>query len=563
MSKGNQKVAIVGASTLAGKELNEALNESALAAADFVLLDTDEAVGKLENVGDEVTFVRRMEADSFAGADFVFFAGTPENTREHWQAAHVAGATVVDMSHALETMPGVPVRAPWVTELLGDGDAATQPDLRTPAVVAAHPAAVMLATVLAQLQTEFKVKSMTATVLEPASQFGRDAMDELHQQTVTLLSFQTMPKAVYDAQAAFNVTPETGAEAKVRMAAEEERIRRHYAAIAGKTLPESGDAAGARGDLPRRAGERSGGDGAAGERRGDDGGAGRRACGCVAGRDGAAEQFERGRAVEHPSASEAGACGQSRCALLVVDGGGQSEAGVAERDCVRGGTGAVEASGQGAVAELEQWSLRCAGTRVEAWRRIIMLAGIMAHNMEMTCGREVYRVTRRSSAAHPLSTTTRGIEGKAGPNGRACPACVGDRGGGVHRPRRGDDPRRAGFGERIINASERQISEMAYELLAKEQPMAIDLRFILAVIKINADLERMGDQSINIAERAVKLGDAPKVERPAKIRRMGEHATRMIRLSIEALMAADAGLAEQVLAMDDEMDEMNSRRRRR
>jgi aspartate-semialdehyde dehydrogenase len=237
MSKSNYKVAIVGASTLAGKELNEALNESALAAADFVLLDTDEAVGKLENVGDEVTFVRRMEADSFAGADFVFFAGTQEVTREHWQAAQRAGATVVDMSHALETMPGVPVRAPWVTELLGDGDAAGQPDLRTPAVVAAHPAAVMLATVLAQLQAEYKVKSMAATVLEPASQFGRAAMDELHQQTVTLLSFQSMPKAMYDAQAAFNVTPEMGAEAKVRLAAEEERIRRHYATIAGNALP--------------------------------------------------------------------------------------------------------------------------------------------------------------------------------------------------------------------------------------------------------------------------------------------------------------------------------------
>jgi len=111
--------------------------------------------------------------------------------------------------------------------------------------------------------------------------------------------------------------------------------------------------------------------------------------------------------------------------------------------------------------------------------------------------------------------------------------------------------------EKAINASERAIYEMAYELLAKEQPMAIDLRFILAVIKINADIERVGDQAINIAERAVNKSEAPRVERPAKIRRMGEHANRMIRLSIEALMGEDARLAEQVLAMDDEMDDMN------
>ncbi len=117
------------------------------------------------------------------------------------------------MTFALEATPGVPVRAPWVAELLSDillDAAASQPDLRTPAVVAAHPAAVLLATVLAQLNVRHKVKSASATVLEPASQYGRAAMDELHQQTVALLSFQPLPKDVYDAQAAFNIAPAMG-----------------------------------------------------------------------------------------------------------------------------------------------------------------------------------------------------------------------------------------------------------------------------------------------------------------------------------------------------------------
>ena len=57
--------------------------------------------------------------------------------------------------------------------------------------------------------------------------------------------------------------------------------------------------------------------------------------------------------------------------------------------------------------------------------------------------------------------------------------------------------------EAAINMAQRDVDEMAYELLAKEQPMAIDLRFILSVIKINADLERIGDQSMSIARRAV------------------------------------------------------------
>ena len=235
MTKNIYKVGIVGASTLAGKELNEALGESAFAASDFVLLDADEAAGKLESVADDVTFVRRVEAASFEGADFVFFAGDPEETRTHWKSAQQAGASVVDMTFALEATPNVPVRGPWVAELLHA--AASQPDLQTPAVVAAHPAAVLLATVLAQLQTRHKVKSAAATVLEPASQYGRAAMDELHQQTVALLSFQPLPKDVYDAQAAFNITPAMGAETKVKLAETEDRIRRHYAALVGDALP--------------------------------------------------------------------------------------------------------------------------------------------------------------------------------------------------------------------------------------------------------------------------------------------------------------------------------------
>jgi phosphate transport system protein len=111
--------------------------------------------------------------------------------------------------------------------------------------------------------------------------------------------------------------------------------------------------------------------------------------------------------------------------------------------------------------------------------------------------------------------------------------------------------------EREINVAERNVDEMAYELLAKEQPMAIDLRFILAVIKINGDLERVGDQSMNIAERALLLREYPAVELPVDIRTMGDHAGRMIRLSIQALLEADAKLAESILLLDDEIDGMN------
>lgn len=111
--------------------------------------------------------------------------------------------------------------------------------------------------------------------------------------------------------------------------------------------------------------------------------------------------------------------------------------------------------------------------------------------------------------------------------------------------------------ENAINTAQRQIDEMAYDLLAKEQPMAIDLRFILAVIKINGDLERIGDQAMSIALRTQTLMKDEAAELPVDIPQMGSHAARMIRTSIRALLHGDAPLADSVLKMDDEIDAMN------
>lgn len=113
--------------------------------------------------------------------------------------------------------------------------------------------------------------------------------------------------------------------------------------------------------------------------------------------------------------------------------------------------------------------------------------------------------------------------------------------------------------EMAINTAQRSLDEMAYELLAKEQPMAIDLRFILAVIKINGDLERIGDQSISIARRTKDILATEVVELPVDFAAMGEFAGKMIRSALQALLEGDARLAEVVRDMDDEIDRMNRR----
>jgi phosphate transport system protein len=111
--------------------------------------------------------------------------------------------------------------------------------------------------------------------------------------------------------------------------------------------------------------------------------------------------------------------------------------------------------------------------------------------------------------------------------------------------------------EEAINTAERDVDEMAYDLLAKEQPMAIDLRFILSVIKINGDLERIGDQSTNIASRGASLDSQPAIHLPVDLEDMGAKVGVMIRTAIQSLLEGDTALAESVIAMDDQVDEMN------
>ena len=225
------KIAIVGASTLVGREMKDALVESPLAAANIALLDEEDIQGQLEQVGDEVTFVQPIAPDAFDHVDFTFFCGAEDLTRKYWREALRAGSTVLDLSGALDQEAGVLVRAPWL------GSEVVTADLFTPAVVPAHPAALVLALLLERLQQVAPVRTTFATLLEPASEFGRAALDELHQQTLSLLNFQGLPHDLYDTQVAYNMISGLGETAKVSLGAVEARVRRHYAALSAGRWP--------------------------------------------------------------------------------------------------------------------------------------------------------------------------------------------------------------------------------------------------------------------------------------------------------------------------------------
>jgi phosphate transport system protein len=107
-----------------------------------------------------------------------------------------------------------------------------------------------------------------------------------------------------------------------------------------------------------------------------------------------------------------------------------------------------------------------------------------------------------------------------------------------------------------IDRMEVDVEEDCLKILALYQPVAVDLRFVVAVLKINNDLERMGDLAKNIAKRVVYLARVDRVDVPVDFRAMAVRAQDMVKRSLDALVTADSGLAHQVRQDDDELDAM-------
>lgn len=109
----------------------------------------------------------------------------------------------------------------------------------------------------------------------------------------------------------------------------------------------------------------------------------------------------------------------------------------------------------------------------------------------------------------------------------------------------------------VIDKREVQIEENCLKVLALHQPVAADLRFIITVLKVNNDLERMGDLAVNIAERALYLSAHPQLEVSLDFTQMAEDVRTMVRASLDALTNQNTKLAREVLVMDDKIDAAN------
>jgi aspartate-semialdehyde dehydrogenase len=214
----SNRVAIVGASSLRGKELKQVLEDRNFTTDEMVLLDQSVAVGTLTEAGGEPTFVRELKEDSFEHVRFAFFAGSAFEAEHNWQLAQSAGATVIDLSGAVNSSGR---SKPWIPSL----SALLPPPAFSGANGSANPrpyyspsAPVIIGATIAAALSSFKPLRIALTLYPPVSERDRMGIEELESQTTNLLSFRPIEKTVFGEQVAFNLLSGYGEDTKPRLA---------------------------------------------------------------------------------------------------------------------------------------------------------------------------------------------------------------------------------------------------------------------------------------------------------------------------------------------------------
>jgi aspartate-semialdehyde dehydrogenase len=225
-SPGSYRVALVGASSLRGKELKSVLEERRFPASDIILLDASVMAGTLTEAAGEPTFVRELEEDSFEGVGFTFFAGAAGDVERNWRAARRAGSLVIDLTGALAATERA---VSWIPSL----DSALPPKIARPGDSSAHPEAyssppvpVIISCTLTAALGPFKPQRIAVVLFPPVSEREEAGVEELENQTASLLSFRPISQAVFDAQVAFNLLTGYGEAAKPSLAESREVIVR-------------------------------------------------------------------------------------------------------------------------------------------------------------------------------------------------------------------------------------------------------------------------------------------------------------------------------------------------
>jgi aspartate-semialdehyde dehydrogenase len=230
LSDESTSFALVGSETLLGREIRDLVSTSAPAIG-LRLIETGQSHTAEREEEPAVPSV--LNAASLSGARAVFLAGPAEANRK--AIALLDGeAAVIDLTFAAEELPEARLRAPLVESEAPENGAA-----ENAIHVIAHPAAIALALFLRRLQAHDPVRRSVIQIFVPASEQGAAGVEELQQQTISLLSFKNLPRAVFDTQASFNLLSRYGPDAPSPLEETELRIERHLATLLA--FPGEGD----------------------------------------------------------------------------------------------------------------------------------------------------------------------------------------------------------------------------------------------------------------------------------------------------------------------------------
>jgi aspartate-semialdehyde dehydrogenase len=198
-SPAGYRLGIVNPLTLVGNEIKTILRERAFPFAKVSLLDASgKSAGALTDVDDEPAVVAPVEREGLDDLDLVFFCGPAESNRDWIARAEEDAFIAIDLSQPTTTDEGTLAIAGVNLESLGGGDRV---------VVSPHPVAIPIALILNQIATLSPVEICTATVVQPASEFEQEGVEELARQTISVLNIHSVPKTVFDRQLAFNLYP--------------------------------------------------------------------------------------------------------------------------------------------------------------------------------------------------------------------------------------------------------------------------------------------------------------------------------------------------------------------
>jgi len=229
---------LIGSETLMGREVRDCIGESHLP-IDLKLISTDdEKAGTLTEQGGEPTVMLGFGPGALRDSRIVFLADLAASTQKALAMLGDMPAgdlpILIDLTHAAEDHPQSLIRAPFVEPA----------DFEIPAGAVhsiAHPAAIATAMVLPRLHAQYPIMRAVIHIFEPASERGQAGILELQEQTVSLLSFKSMPKKVFDQQLSFNMLARYGDDAPLSLDTAELRIERHLATLLSR-LPRTGAA---------------------------------------------------------------------------------------------------------------------------------------------------------------------------------------------------------------------------------------------------------------------------------------------------------------------------------